>query len=84
MLCEGENFITEPQYVAEIMNHGFTTVSAHIDDGTPMVKNGDITMQDIVKHYENHPSVVKIKEFVQSRSSIGYFEYTYITVEKNL
>ncbi len=38
-----------------MINHGFTTVADHICDTTPMVKNGDITMQDIVKYYENHP-----------------------------
>ncbi len=54
--CEGEQFITEPQHVAEVMNHGFTTVADHIGDATAMVNNGDITMQD--KHYENHQSLV--------------------------
>ncbi len=31
------------------MTHGFTTVADHIDDGTSIVKNGDVTDQDIVK-----------------------------------
>ncbi len=82
MICEGEEFITVPQHVAEVMNHGFDTVSDHIGDATPMVKDGDITVQDIVKYYENHLSVVKIKEFVQSMPSIDPFEYTHTTVDK--
>ncbi len=84
MLWEGDEYLTELQYVAEVMNHSFTTVADHIGDATvtatPMVKNGNITMQDIVKHYENHLSVVKIKDFVQSRP----FEYIHTTVEKIL
>ncbi len=47
------------------MNHGFTTVADHICDATLMVKNVDITVLDLVKQYENHQSMVKIKEFVQ-------------------
>ncbi len=47
-----------------------------------MVTNGDITVQDIIKHYENHLSVVKIKELVQSMPSIDPFEYTHTTVDK--
>ncbi len=66
------------------MNHGFTPVADYIGDANPMVKNGDITVQDIIKHYENHLSVVKIKEFVQSRPSIDHFECTHTTVEKTL
>ncbi len=47
MLCEGEEFITEPQHVAEVMNHDFTTVADPIGDTTPIVKNGDITVRTL-------------------------------------
>ncbi len=84
VLCEGEWFITESQHVAGVMNHGFTPVADHIGDANPMVKNGDITVQDIVKHYENHPSIFKIKEFLQSMPRIDPFKYTHTSVENTL
>ncbi len=59
VLCEGEEFITEPHNVAEVINHGFTTVADHIGGATLMVKNGNIKVQDIVRHCENHPNLLK-------------------------
>ncbi len=83
MLCKGEELI----YRASTCGRGYESWlyhTDHIDDATPMLKNGDITVHDIVKHYENHLSVIKIKEFVQSRPSIDPFDNTHKTVEKKL
>ena len=73
--------VTDEQEVAEKMNHYFIDVIENLDI-EPFIRqtaNDDNTLnsiKDIVKKYNQHPSILKIKQYVTIDDKFTFFETT--------
>ena len=81
ILIEKELVVTDEQEVAEKMNHYFIDVIENLDI-EPFIEqtaNDDNTLnsiKDIVKKYNQHPSILKIKQYATMDDKFTFFETT--------
>ena len=80
VLVETDEIITKDVEVAEKFNNFFINSVENLDIKSyiPSIEDKNENLDDIIKQYENHPSVLKIKEQV---GSVDKFKFTEITVE---
>ena len=80
VLVETDEIITKDVEVAEKFNNFFINSVENLDIKSyiPSIEDKNENLDDIIKQYENHPSVLKIKEHV---GSVDKFKFTEITVE---
>ena len=80
VLVETDEIITKDVEVAAKFNNFFINSIENLDIKSyiPSIEDKNENLDDIMKQYENHPSVLKIKEHV---GSVDKFKFTEITVE---
>ena len=80
VLVETDEIITKDVEVAEKFNNCFIKSVENLDIKSyiPSIEDKKENLDDIIKQYENHASVLKIKEHV---GSVDKFKFTEIIVE---
>ena len=78
MLMEGNTLISNDKEVAETMNTYFIESVENLDIIPYIceITHDTKTVSEIIKKFENHPSVLKIKEYVNTEEKFSFTEVT--------
>ena len=81
ILCGNDNIISHPNEVANIFNEYFTAIADEIgfDDPIPSGYENDDVLRAMIAKYDNHPSIITIKN---SLSDGNFFAFTNVTVNE--
>ena len=88
ILIEDDNIISNEKEVAEKMNNFFLNAVANLDIENPFIDEGINNSYEgitgILKNYEKHPSILKIKEKVQINETFSFKKTSINEVEHEI
>ena len=76
--CENDNIINQPNEVANIFNEYFTAIADGIgfDDPIPSGYEHDDVLRTMIAKYDNHPSIIAIKNALPEDNSFAFSNVT--------
>ena len=80
ILVENDEIVSNDKDITEIFNTFFLEINL----GDKYEKTSEILINNIIKHYENHPSILKIKEFVKSDTTFQFRGTTHNEMENGI
>ena len=88
ILVEKNEIVSNDKDIAEIFNTFFLGINLGVEtneyDSNETNTEISYSIGDIIKHYENHPSVLKINEFVESDSNFRFCATTHYEMESGI
>ena len=83
ILVENDEIVSNDKDITGIFNTFFLEINLG-DKYDKDEKTSEISIHNIIKHYENHPSILKIKEFVESDTTFQFCGTTHNEMENGI